>query len=95
MASRGPTQGERLTILETEARLRAESSDKAMEAVAKQLEKMNSRLETMELEQRATNARLAAYENKGKGVIFGAMLAGGGIVTAAAAVWDKLRGFFV
>ena len=94
MASRGPTQAERLTILETEARMRAESSDKAMNNVADELHKLNSRLDQIETEQRTTNERLAAYENKGKGVLFGAMLAGGGIVTAAASLWDKLKGFF-
>ena len=88
------TQAERLLILETEARLRAEASDKAMNNVADELHKLNARLDKIEAEQRTTNERLAAYENKGKGVLFGAMLAGGGLVTAVASLWDKIKGFF-
>ena len=70
------TQAERLGILETEARLRAEASDKAMSAVADELRKINQRLDHIEAEHRATNERLSAYENKGKGVLIGVGLLG-------------------
>lgn len=88
------TQAERLTVLETEARMRAEASDKAMKAVADELRKINERLDQIESEHRATNERLSAYENKGKGVLIGVGLLGTGMGATILAVIAKFAEWF-
>lgn len=84
------TEAERLSILETEAKMRAETTDKAMRAVADELKKINERLNTIEAEHRATNERLSAYENKGKGLMIGVGLAGTGFGAGLLAALGKL-----
>lgn len=88
------TQAERLLVLETEARMRAEASDKAMGAVAEELKKMNARLDTIETDIRTTNERLSAYENKGKGVLIGVGLFGTGLGASLLAMIAKIMGWF-
>lgn len=88
------TQAERLTVLETEARMRAEASDKAMKAVADELRKINERLDQIESEHRATNERLSAYENKGKGVLIGVGLLGTGMGATILAIIAKFAEWF-
>lgn len=93
--TRPATQGERLIALETAEKLRADTIEKAFAGVGNQLDKICERLDKIEAEARTTNERLSAYENRGKGALFGAALAGGGIVTAIATAWDKIKGLFL
>jgi tetrahydromethanopterin S-methyltransferase subunit G len=93
--SKPATQAERLAVLEAEAALRAEASNKAMGAVAEELKKINDRLDTIESDIRTTNSRLSAYENKGKGFLIAAGLFGAGAGASVLAALAKLMGWFV
>lgn len=88
------TQAERLTRIETllEGWLENRKDDRA-EWTA-ELRKLHERLDHIEAEHRATNERLSAYENKGKGLMIGIGLAGTGFGAAVLAAIAKLVEWF-
>lgn len=89
------TQAERLTRIETllEGWLETRKDDRSEWAA--ELRKIHERLDDIEEQHRATNARLAAYENKGKGLLIGAAIAGGGLVGGIVTAWEKLKEIFL
>jgi hypothetical protein len=93
--SKPATQAERLTRIETllEGWVENRKDDRAEWAV--ELKRIHDRLEKIEAEHRATNERLTAYENKGKGLLIGAGIAGAGVGTGFFALWEKLKGFLL
>lgn len=89
------TQAERLTRIETllEGWLETRKDDRTEWAA--ELRKIHERLDEIEEQHRTTNARLAAYENKGKGLLLGAAIVGGGMVGGIATAWEKIKEFFL
>lgn len=79
--------GERIAVLETEAQARWDQVVKTLETNAEALAKMELRLAELE-------KKLAAYENKGKGVLIGAGLFGASVGVAALAAVERILGFF-
>lgn len=92
--TRPATQGERLTILETEAKMRAEAGEKAAVAVVNELKRMNDRLGKIEADIRATNERLSGHENRGKGLLIGVGIFGTGIGASFLAALAQIWGWF-
>lgn len=88
------TQAERLTRIETllEGWLENRRDDRAEWAA--ELRKIHDRLDHIQSEHRATNERLSAYENKGKGLLIGVGLFGSGIGATILAVVAKFAEWF-
>ena len=88
------TEAERLTrievLLETAASTRTEDRG----AVADELRKINTRLDKIETDIRAANARLTGYEDKGKGVLIGVGILGTGIGAGLLAALAKFLEWF-
>ena len=89
------TQAERLTRIETllEGWLETRKDDRSEWAA--DLRKIHERLDQIEEQHRATTARRVAYENKGKGLLIGAAIAGGGLVGGIVTAWEKLKEIFL
>lgn len=98
MSQRIPTHESRIAVLEAMSDADRATAAKSHGDIMAELEKMQShmdrRFDKLEQKQSEQEEKLKEYENKGRGIIIGAGLAGvglaGGIVTFA----DKILGLF-
>lgn len=80
------TESDRLTILET-------SSAMHHEAVMLKLEEITADLKALRKDVDDQTDKLAAYENKGKGMLMGAGIAGAGIGAGILSAIEHVAGF--
>ena len=82
-----PTQGERLTAVETELNSRWEYISEGMDDIRKAVKSVDKRLAEQE-------QRLAAYENKGKGILIGVGIFGTGFGATVLFAVERFLGVF-
>lgn len=88
------THGERIAALEAERPFNRSAMDALMKRLDLMEAHMNERLDKIDDRLTAQEAKLAAYENKGKGLLLGVGLFGAATGAGLLAVAERISGWF-